>query len=335
MTHVPLVRAAHLNLHLGVLRTIGEPVDRALARFGLPQTIEDMPNAYLLVPRVLALVSACGGSHAAMQLGFRSAQRMTLGNLRPDTQRAFLNAPSGRARLGAMIRRCTFEDGALVGTLVEEGRNLRVQCDMIGFEDSPALAYSEWIQLYAFISAVRSIAGMDWCPEEITLRTHGTPPDGAFAALPNARILTSYPHCSVLVPLETLACPCRAAGDPAMEDQDCAPGRRETWTYVTTLREMLKPYVADATTGLTDAAEMMGTTSRTLQRRLARDGTTFRRVLNEARYEIACELLGEGAMKIVDVAFAAGYENPQHFSRAFKRLAGLTPRDYRNTLPNG
>jgi AraC-like DNA-binding protein len=32
---------------------------------------------------------------------------------------------------------------------------------------------------------------------------------------------------------------------------------------------------------------------------------------------------------IADIAFATGYENASHFCRAFKRLTGMTPRDYR------
>ncbi|MBJ6373126.1 AraC family transcriptional regulator [Sedimentitalea arenosa] len=332
MTHVPLVRAVHLNIYLGVLREIGEPVDRLLNQVGLPGSVEESPNAYLLVPQVLALVSACGGSHAAMHLGFRAAQCLSFEGLRPETQVAFLNAPSGRTRLEAMVRRCSFEDSALVGELVEEGRNLRVRCDMVGFEESPALAYSEWIQIYAFISAVRSIAGADWCPEEISLATHGTPPDAASAALPNTRILMGQPHCSILVPIETLARPCnRPEAQPKGSDPEAlAPPRG--WTYGAGLREMLKPYMSDAPLDLAKAAEMLDTTARTLQRRLDRDGMTFRQVLDEARYEIACDLLADRAMKIIDVSFATGYENPQHFTRAFRRLAGISPRDYRKSL---
>lgn len=329
MMHIPLVRAEHLNVYLGVLREIGEPVDRALDQAGLPGSVEENPNAYLHVPRVLECVSACGGHHAAMHFGFLAAQRMSLHSLRPETQIAFLNAPSGRMRLEAMVRRCMFEDSALVGNVVEEGRNLRVHCDMVGFEESPALAYSEWMQIYAFISAVRSISGAGWCPTEITLASEGTPSDAAYAALPNTRILLGQPHCSILVPVEMLARPCiHFVVPPSQSAQDPSPSP-SAWTYGVGLREMLKPYMNDAPLDLPEVAEMLGTTTRTLQRRLRREGMTFRQVLDETRYEIACSCLADRDMKIIDVAFATGYENPQHFTRAFRRIAGISPRDYR------
>ncbi|MEO9778808.1 MAG: helix-turn-helix transcriptional regulator [Sedimentitalea sp.] len=327
--HIPLVRAEHLNVYLGVLREIGEPVDRALDQAGLPGSVEENPNAYLHVPRVLECVSACGGHHPAMHFGFLAAQRMSLQSLRPETQIAFLNAPSGRMRLEAMVRRCMFEDSALVGNVVEEGRNLRVHCDMVGFEESPALAYSEWIQIYAFISAVRSIAGAGWCPTEITLASGGKPSVAAYAALPNTRILLGQPHCSILVSIKMLAGPCtQSVVPPSQSAQDPSP-RPSAWTYGVGLREMLKPYMCDAPLDLPEVAEMLGTTTRTLQRRLRREGMTFRQVLDETRYEIACSCLADQDMKIIDVAFATGYENPQHFTRAFRRLAGISPRDYR------
>jgi AraC-like DNA-binding protein len=329
--HVPLVRAEHLNVYLAVLRETGEPVDRVLHKSGLPGSVEEEPHAYLYVPHVLDFVSACGGADAAMHFGFLAAQRMSLHSLRPETQVAFLNAPSGRTRLEAMVRRCAFEDTALVGHIVEEERNLRVCCDMVGFEDSPALAYSEWIQIYAFISAVRSIAGAEWCPDEITLATKGNPSDEAYQSLPNTRIIFGQPHCSILVPVETLARPCPPPPPPPLYCVRDALPHPSAWTYGTGLREMLKPYMSDAPLDLAEVAEMLGTTARTLQRRLGREGMTYRQVLDEARYEIACELLADQDMKIIDVAFATGYENPQHFTRAFRRLAGLSPRDYRNS----
>ncbi len=45
--------------------------------------------------------------------------------------------------------------------------------------------------------------------------------------------------------------------------------------------------------------------------------------------EAALQLLGDPDMKIIDVAYATGYEDPSNFARAFRRLTGVNPQEYR------
>ena len=59
---------------------------------------------------------------------------------------------------------------------------------------------------------------------------------------------------------------------------------------------------------------------------------SFSTIIQQARFEIARELLGNPSVSITDIAFAAGYENPQHFSRAFRRLTGVSPRSFRQRI---
>lgn len=330
-SHVPLVRAVHLNSYLGVLRAVGEPVDRAIERARLPWNIEETPDAYLLVPQVLACASACGGAEAAMRLGFIGAQTLTLEDLRPECRLAILNAPSGYLRMEAMLRLISLEDGALRSSVVEEAGRLRIRCDLAGFACSPALAYSEWLQIFGFVASVRSIAGEDWCPEEITFVAHGTVPEAARTVFPNTRFLTGQRHCSILAPRDVLAAPCPDAG---LEAAHCGPAADAPgtggWDFVTSLREMIKPYLGHHPPVLEDVAALVGISPRSLQRRLERAGVSYRKIVADARYQIACDLLRDPARKIIDVSFEAGYENPQHFARAFRKIAGITPRAYRS-----
>lgn len=50
--------------------------------------------------------------------------------------------------------------------------------------------------------------------------------------------------------------------------------------------------------------------------------------LEKIRLKKSIELLGQG-MKVVDVAKAVGYNNPKTFSRAFKRVYGVNPTNYK------
>jgi transcriptional regulator GlxA family with amidase domain len=77
------------------------------------------------------------------------------------------------------------------------------------------------------------------------------------------------------------------------------------------------------------AAELAGTSSRTLQRRLIRYGTSYAELGQEVRVQVARKMLSDDSMRICDVARMTGYENPQHFSRAFRRMTGLSPTEYR------
>ena len=47
------------------------------------------------------------------------------------------------------------------------------------------------------------------------------------------------------------------------------------------------------------------------------------------RIRLAKEYLYSGSLSITEVAYRCGYRHVEHFSRQFKRLTGLTPREYR------
>lgn len=51
-----------------------------------------------------------------------------------------------------------------------------------------------------------------------------------------------------------------------------------------------------------------------------------------ARLQLASMLLGRSAMTIKEVADAAGFANPYHFSRVFRDAYGLPPRHYRHAV---
>jgi AraC-like DNA-binding protein len=81
--------------------------------------------------------------------------------------------------------------------------------------------------------------------------------------------------------------------------------------------------------GLPMVARRLLTSPRTLQRRLGGVGLTYGGVLEQVRCQLAEEMLTHPGRKIGDVARALGYTDPGHFTRAFRRWTGLTPRDFR------
>ena len=72
-------------------------------------------------------------------------------------------------------------------------------------------------------------------------------------------------------------------------------------------------------------ARELAVSTRTLQRRLSDEGTTFQTVLGETRESLAKQYLAHSALSTGEIAFLLGYEEPNSFYRAFRGWTGETP----------
>lgn len=63
-------------------------------------------------------------------------------------------------------------------------------------------------------------------------------------------------------------------------------------------------------------------------------GSSPRRYLEERRVEHAARALVETDRTVIEISRAVGYTDPYHFSRVFRRVKGLSPRQYRARMRN-
>ena len=68
---------------------------------------------------------------------------------------------------------------------------------------------------------------------------------------------------------------------------------------------------------------------RTLQRRLQESGSSFQRVLDEARHQMARYYLSNSVLELNEAAYLLGFEDPNSFGRAFRAWEGVPPSDWR------
>jgi AraC-like DNA-binding protein len=85
---------------------------------------------------------------------------------------------------------------------------------------------------------------------------------------------------------------------------------------------------------VSDAARALAMSQRTLQRRLAEHGVSYREVQQLARAREARRLLGYEDMSVSEIAWQLGYTDVPSFSNAFKVWTGLSPTEWRQT-PRG
>ena len=82
----------------------------------------------------------------------------------------------------------------------------------------------------------------------------------------------------------------------------------------------------------TDVARAIFVTKRTLQRRLEREGTSYREITEKLHSELAARHLREPDLSIESVAVLLGYYDTAAFRKAFKRWYGQSPSDYRRSI---
>lgn len=58
-------------------------------------------------------------------------------------------------------------------------------------------------------------------------------------------------------------------------------------------------------------------------------GTTITSYINNKRIEEAKELLTRSNLLITDISIMVGFSDPQYFSRVFKKMVSMTPKEYR------
>ncbi|MGY2906222.1 helix-turn-helix transcriptional regulator [Bradyrhizobium sp. URHC0002] len=103
---------------------------------------------------------------------------------------------------------------------------------------------------------------------------------------------------------------------------------RQSMTHA--VSRVLRARVIFLNPSLEEIADEFSMQPRTLNRRLQAEGTTFRALTSEARFEVARQLLKGTRMRIADVALALGYANASGFSNAFHRWAGAAPSEWRS-----
>jgi AraC-like DNA-binding protein len=98
------------------------------------------------------------------------------------------------------------------------------------------------------------------------------------------------------------------------------------------VRACLMEILASGACAMADVAERLAVSTRTLQRKLAEEGTTFQQELNSLREELARHYLAASHYSGAEISFLLGYQDPNSFFRAFHSWTGQTPEAVRASL---
>jgi AraC-like DNA-binding protein len=94
--------------------------------------------------------------------------------------------------------------------------------------------------------------------------------------------------------------------------------------------QLLVTRVAGRDTRLPVVARQLGTSTRTLQRKLADEGVSYNALVEKARCRAAEGYLAESTLSVGEIGYLLGYSEPAAFHRAFRRWHRTTPAAYRH-----
>lgn len=95
------------------------------------------------------------------------------------------------------------------------------------------------------------------------------------------------------------------------------------------VRGWLTENIASGRTGINDVARGLGVSTRTLQRRLTGEGTSFQALLAETRAKLSHHYLTQTHLSTPEIAFLLGYSEQNSFYRSFREWTGLSPEEVR------
>jgi len=95
------------------------------------------------------------------------------------------------------------------------------------------------------------------------------------------------------------------------------------------VRRLLPSLIASEDGSQEQMATRLSLLPRTLNRRLAAEGTTYAELLGQTRQAMACQLLDTTQLPAMEISDSLGYANPSAFTRAFRRWTGVGPQEWR------
>ncbi len=333
---IPVIRAAYLNLVLDVLNTSARDYEKDLQQCHLPTNPAERPDAYVPLQAVVSFMRRAAYSAGVEGLGLRAASRLTIDDLNTQLRSELSRTARLETALQAFCRLAQREQSTIRYRIVRtaDSDEVRICCSLDALRRTSVDPDVEWFSIMSLVTIVRHFAGNAWTPSEISLQSKDSPGQHAWRVFRDTQFRAGQKETSIAFPASLFRL--RNTGNKLRQTRGAQPGAttdgydQVTWDFPTSLQKLLQGYLDDGYPDINLAAKIVGSSVRTLQRRLRQHNLRYSELVHQTQIEYAMELLANKDLRTLDVAYAVGYENPSNFSRAFRRVAGLSPKQYRS-----
>jgi AraC-like DNA-binding protein len=327
---VPLHRVALLRPFTEFLSDVGTPIERGLCQAGLPSNALEDLNNYIPSHRYYDFLINMAHSQGIPNLGFHVGQRFGANTADPHLTEMLRQAPSiyqGLTKASEFVNK-TVSNCQLGLVTPADGRYTYFYHSPSCNVRNPVIQQIGWFGVMSLLGMVRACLGPHWQPDEIGLMTGHIPCHEIRDQFPDTHIKLLQPYSYIRLDTAILAqVPLQPNAAADVSSQLIINGLPKD--FHGSLSKVLHSYIHESDLNIEFAASLCDMSKRSLQRKLAASGTHYSELVDSVRFESACNMLHDPDVKITDIAHTLGYSDTSHFSRAFRRIAGISPRQYR------
>ena len=334
MKNIALIHASQTLPFIEFLENNGCPTERLLQKAKLPLALLDRVDGYIPEQQLWQLLDVVSRREGINDFGMRVGADIDIHALLDGLLSRLALQPTLHSTLDTFCQLVQEESSDAqfwLSTSADGEHHWFCRGGVPGIQ--VGMREAEQYTLLLMVELVRLVTCTRWQPKCVRLQTTDV------EAFNNAELLS---NCDVIVGQNVTAIeiPSYLANTPDAPNWHTKQSALEismrshkhetpAKDFVGSLSQVLELYLQEQSTDINTAAEIVGVSARTLQRRLAKEGLGYSQLVDKARFKNSVSLLKDKNNKLIDVAYDLGYSDPAHFSRAFKRWAGVSPREFR------
>lgn len=325
---IPLLRISALFPFLNFLKEMGSPVEKFLKTSKIPIYSLDTPDIFLSRYQVFNFVEKAAYGEGVPELG------MLVGMQTPVKSFGFFShfipqSQTLREAIGLTIYAMQLYGSGDKYYLIER-EDQAWFCQKYYDLKGQDTYYASHFSLILMLDLIQGAVGKDWYPNAIYLQSRQA--NIYHHPLSHSQIHTHQETTAIPFPRSFLDLPyldSHHSSDQSPKETNKFPIHTPSCTFLESLKQAITPQLRESYPSIQLAAEIAQTSVRTLQRQLKKEAITYSQLITQLRHQQAINLLKNSDLKIIDIAAELGYQDPAHFTRAFKQWTGRSPKAFR------
>ncbi|MBM7366980.1 AraC family transcriptional regulator [Gordonia hydrophobica] len=326
-----LICASSLSRAPELIADCGGDADAVLARVGIDPSVVGAYDRFIPFTALSTLVGVCAAEFGVPDFGLRLAARQD-----PDILGPLAIAARHAETMGDGLREVTrythVYSPALATELREHGDEVSYVLETLP-QRLPYRSHVVELAMGVTLSACRMFTGPDFRPTRVAFDHQPIADRSVYLEYFRCPVEFDAPAIALTFPRETLRRRLPRA-DPLTYDVAirAMAGHERAHSFTDAVSALIVRSLPAGASTLDTVAELLMMHPRSVQRALAESGTTFDRLVDDARRDIATTLLANPGVSLSAVARQIGYSEQSTLTRSCRRWFGMPPLRKRRAL---